>query len=233
MRELHGVRRPRRANQSAGATLKSEIARAQPSSSKSCERIPGEVPAAVTRNLRLPLSRGAPGRRVVTLSDTAHHKRAGRHRTGDDGDLDLAVGFLLTGRRGQSAPKAQRKVTSPRVSRYADEERGRTVQPDARREHAEPAKLSLKWIQVTHSARLHRTPAVSSFDPISQVQERRLWRSPAIGEILLRRSDVTLVVSSSGGAKPRSFPGSQKRRAPVLFSLFIACYLTLCTISVK
>ncbi|KAH8025302.1 hypothetical protein HPB51_006926 [Rhipicephalus microplus] len=40
MRELHGVRRPRRANQSAGATLKSEIARAQPSSLKSCERIP-------------------------------------------------------------------------------------------------------------------------------------------------------------------------------------------------
>ncbi|KAH8036993.1 hypothetical protein HPB51_008041 [Rhipicephalus microplus] len=39
MRELHGVRRPRRANQSAGATLKSEIARAQPSSLKSCERI--------------------------------------------------------------------------------------------------------------------------------------------------------------------------------------------------
>ncbi|KAH8018223.1 hypothetical protein HPB51_000145 [Rhipicephalus microplus] len=39
MRELHGVRRPRKANQSAGATLMSEIARAQPSSLKSCERI--------------------------------------------------------------------------------------------------------------------------------------------------------------------------------------------------
>ncbi|KAH8034857.1 hypothetical protein HPB51_003144 [Rhipicephalus microplus] len=39
MRELHGIRRPRRANQSAGATLKSEIARAQPSSLKSSERM--------------------------------------------------------------------------------------------------------------------------------------------------------------------------------------------------
>ncbi|KAH8033588.1 hypothetical protein HPB51_014494 [Rhipicephalus microplus] len=45
MRELHGIRRPRRANQSAGATLKSEIARAQPSSLKSSERMrdAGEV----------------------------------------------------------------------------------------------------------------------------------------------------------------------------------------------
>ncbi|KAH8039896.1 hypothetical protein HPB51_009152 [Rhipicephalus microplus] len=39
VRELHGVRRLRRANRSAGATLASEIARAQPSSLKSCERI--------------------------------------------------------------------------------------------------------------------------------------------------------------------------------------------------
>ncbi|KAH8042067.1 hypothetical protein HPB51_020241 [Rhipicephalus microplus] len=39
MRELHDVRRPRRANQSVGTTLASEIARARPSSLKSCEGI--------------------------------------------------------------------------------------------------------------------------------------------------------------------------------------------------